>query len=296
MIRFLSLLLAGLSLGTVYALVAMGFVIIYKASEVLNFAHGSLLLLGAFVVARLHEAIGFPAAVAVAFAVSGLGAVLIGRGGLGLMRQAGPIPLTIATIGVDVLLLTGLTDQLGPGIHSVGHPWGASVARLGQVGITVNRLIAIAASVLIIATFLLAFRYSRWGVQMRAAAEDPEAAALMGVRLSRVTIGAWLVAGLLACAAGVFLTGAPTPGLSPTLATVALAAFPAAIIGGLTSIHGALVGGLAIGVAETLATGYQDQILFLGRGFGSVVPYVLLVAVLLWRPEGLFGERRLSRV
>ena len=144
--------------------------------------------------------------------------------------------------------------------------------------------------------FFAAFKYSSWGVAMRAAAEDGEAAALMGIRLGRVSMVAWIVAGALAAVAGLFLVGAPTPGVTPAVATVALRAFPAAILGGLDSTGGALVGGLLIGIAESLAAGYQDQIAFLGRGFGDVVPYVVMVAVLLVRPSGLFGTRELTRV
>jgi len=147
----------------------------------------------------------------------------------------------------------------------------------------------------LIAVFFLALRFSSWGASMRAVAEDPEAASLVGVRIGRVTASAWAVAGVLACVAAIFLTGAPTPGLSPALDSVAFAAFPAAIIGGLTSVHGALIGGLIIGVAESLATGYQSQLLFFGQGFGAIVPYIVLLVVLLFRPQGLFGERSVTR-
>ena len=132
--------------------------------------------------------------------------------------------------------------------------------------------------------------------KQRAAAEDGETASLMGIRLGRVSALAWVVGGALAAVAGLFLVGAPTPGVSATVNAVALRAFPAAILGGLDSTGGALVGGIIIGVAESLASGYQDQLLFLGRGFGDVVPYVVMIAVLLVRPSGLFGTRELTRV
>jgi branched-chain amino acid transport system permease protein len=106
----------------------------------------------------------------------------------------------------------------------------------------------------------------------------------------------WVVAGVLAGVAALFLVGSPTPGVSPAGYAVALRAFPAAILGGLDSTGGALVGGLLIGLAESFAAGYQEQILFLGRGFGEVVPYVVMIAVLLVRPSGLFGTKELTRV
>jgi branched-chain amino acid transport system permease protein len=131
---------------------------------------------------------------------------------------------------------------------------------------------------------------------MRASAEDGETAALMGIRLGRVSALAWVVAGILTGVAALFLVGSPTPGVSPGAYSVALRAFPAAILGGLDSTGGALVGGLLIGMAESFAAGYQDDLLFLGRGFGDVVPYIVMIAVLLVRPSGLFGTRELTRV
>ena len=131
---------------------------------------------------------------------------------------------------------------------------------------------------------------------MRSAAEDGEAAALMGIRLNRVATGAWAVAGALAAVGGVFFTTFPTPGVDPRSGLGALAAFPAAILGGLDSSYGAVVGGLIIGVVATLTAGYQDELSFLGRGLGDVAPYVVMVLVLLWRPSGLFGTQGVTRV
>lgn len=294
--QFLSLVVAGLSLGVVYALVAMGFVMVFKASEVLNFAHGSIIVIGAYIVMRFHERIGFWPAVLLGLGVAAVAAILIERGLFGFTRHPGPIPMTIATIGVDIVLSTLLVDLMGPGIHDVGQPWGSDVFRVGDIGLPTNRALALVVCGLVIALLLVGFERTSWGMRMRAAAEDPEAAEIIGLRLWQVRLAAWGTAGLLAAVAAIFLTGAPTPGLSPSLATVALAAFPAAIIGGLTSVPGALVGGLLIGVSETLVTGYQDQLLFLGRGIGPVIPYLVLILVLIWRPEGLFGERSSVRV
>jgi branched-chain amino acid transport system permease protein len=206
------------------------------------------------------------------------------------------ISLAIVTIGVDIILLTELIRRIGSDILNVPHPWGGGSFRIGDVGISQNRLIATIVAGVLIALFFAAFKYSSWGVSMRASAEDGETAALMGIRLGRVSALAWVVAGALAGVAALFLVGSPTPGVSPTVYTVALRAFPAAILGGLDSTGGALVGGLLIGMAESFAAGYQDQLLFLGRGFGDVVPYIVMIAVLLVRPSGLFGTKELTRV
>jgi branched-chain amino acid transport system permease protein len=294
--QFLSLLLNGISLGAIYALIALGFVIIFKASEVVSFTQGSLLLLGAYTIARLAGPYGFVVAALAGIVVTALAALLIERLVINRLRGAPVISLAIVTIGVDIILLTELIRRIGPDILNVPHPWGGDSVRIGGVGISQNRLIAMVVAGLLIVVFFVAFKYSSWGVAMRASAEDGEAAALMGIRQGRVSALAWVVAGVLAAVAALFLVGAPTPGVSAAVYTVALRAFPAAILGGLDSTGGALVGGLLIGVAEALAAGYQEQLSFLGRGFGEVVPYVVMIVVLLVRPSGLFGTKELTRV
>jgi branched-chain amino acid transport system permease protein len=158
------------------------------------------------------------------------------------------------------------------------------------------RVAAAVVALLLLGAFLAAFKFSPWGVAMRAAAEDGEAAALMGIRLRRVATGAWFIAGALAAVGAIFLTTFPTPGVDRASGLAALSAFPAAILGGLDSVLGAIVGGLIIGVVVVMSSGYQDEISFLGRGLGQVAPYIVMVLVLLWRPSGLFGTRELTRV
>jgi branched-chain amino acid transport system permease protein len=294
--QFLSLLLNGLSLGAMYALIALGFVVIFKSSEVVSFMHGSLLLLGAYLIAVLQDPLGFWGGVVAGVAITGVAGLLVDRVLLRRLRGAPVISLAILTIGLDIVLSTELTRRIGSDILNIDHPWGGKVVHLGSVGITANRAIAMGVAAVLIGVFFLAFKYSSWGVAMRAAAEDGEAAALMGIRLGRVSATAWLVGGGLAAVAGLFLVGSPTPGITPSVGSVALRAFPAAILGGLDSTGGALAGGLLVGVAESLADGYQDQLSFLGRGFGAVVPYVVMIVVLLARPSGLFGTRELTRV
>jgi branched-chain amino acid transport system permease protein len=296
MTQFLSLLLNGVSLGALYALIALGFVIIFKASEVVSFTHGSLLLLGAYSIARLSDSIGFLPAVLAGIAITAVAAVLVERLIINRLRGAPVISLAIVTIGVDIILLTELIRRIGSDILNVPHPWGGGSFRIGDIGISQNRLIAMLVAAVLIGLFFAAFKYSSWGVAMRASAEDGETAALMGIRQGRVSALAWVVAGVLAAVAALFLVGSPTPGVTPSAYAVALRAFPAAILGGLDSTGGALVGGLLIGIAEALAAGYQDQLLFLGRGFSAVVPFIVMIAVLMFRPSGLFGTKELTRV
>ncbi|MCV2489888.1 branched-chain amino acid ABC transporter permease [Geodermatophilus sp. YIM 151500] len=294
--QFLSLLLNGVSLGALYALIALGFVIIFKSSEVVSFTHGSLLLLGAYSIARLSGPLGFWLAVLAGLLITAVAAFLVERLIINRLRGAAVISLAIVTIGVDIILLTELVRRIGSDILNVPHPWGGQSVRIGPVGLSQNRLIAILVAGALIAAFFAAFKYSSWGVAMRASAEDGETAALMGIRQGRVSAVSWVVAGVLAGVAALFLVGSPTPGVTPANYAVALRAFPAAILGGLDSTGGALVGGLLIGIAEALAAGYQDQLLFLGRGFSAIVPFIVMIAVLLVRPSGLFGTKELTRV
>ncbi|MFJ4817609.1 branched-chain amino acid ABC transporter permease [Streptomyces sp. NPDC088801] len=288
----------GLALGSVYALVALGFVIIFKASGVMNFAHGSLLLLGGYLTAVLHDDLGFAGALATSVLAT---AAVAGAMDRFLLQAGGPDPhtahvQTIVTIGVDILILTDLSRRIGGDLLSLGDPWGDSVSGLGPVTVADSRIAAIVVSAVVIAGVFSLFRYTTWGLSLRAAAEDVEAASLMGVRLVRVRMTAWCLAGALAALAAVFLAAFPAPGLERTTGQIALKAFPAAILGGMASPPGALAGSLLIGMTEALVAGYQSELHVLGEGFGDVAPYAVMVLVLLVRPTGLFGGKAAVRV
>jgi branched-chain amino acid transport system permease protein len=295
--HFLTLLVNGLSLGCISALIALGFVVVYKATRVVNFAYGSLLLLGAYVVGRTHDDLGFALAVLLGVAVTAAVAALIGAVLLRRVRLADPGTLAILTLGVDIVLATDLTRRIGTDLLTTGDPWGADVVSLGGIQVPQTRIAAAVVAVVVVAAFLAALKFTEWGIGLRAAAERPATATLMGIRLGRVAAGAWALAGALAATAGLFFTAFPSPGISGSVGQAALgAAVPAAVLGGLDSTTGALVGGLAVGLTATFAAGYQDQLVFLGRGFGSVAPYVLMLLVLLARPSGLFGSKEIARV
>ncbi|MEU3550515.1 branched-chain amino acid ABC transporter permease [Streptomyces longwoodensis] len=298
MTAFLDNTLSGLALGAVYALVALGFVVIFKASGVLNFAQGSLLLFGGYLVAVLHDELGFAGALAVAVLATGVlaGAVdrlLLQRGGPD--QAAAPVQ-TIVTIGIDIVLVTELSRRIGGDLLSLGDPWGDAVTGVGPVTVADSRIAAIAVSAVVIGAVFALFRFTPWGLSLRAAAEDTEAAALMGVRLSRVRMLAWCLAGALAALAAVFLAAFPAPGLERTTGQIALKAFPAAILGGMASPAGALAGSLVIGLTEAFVAGYQSDLHVLGEGVGDVAPYAVMIAVLLVRPTGLFGAKGAVRV
>lgn len=294
--QFFELLLSGISLGFIYALLAMGFVIIFKATAVVNFAHGSILVFGVFMIAHFRADIGFLPAVLLGLLSCAALALLVERLLINPKRGAELNALAILTIGLDVILLAVLTSLIGDRVLSLGDPWANNVTSVAGFTIADTRIAAIVVALLLIGGFFLLFRYSTWGIAMRAAAEDGEAASLMGIRRGRVSAVAWILAAVLATVAGIFLAGFPAPGLTASSAITAIKAFPAAILGGLDSVGGAVLGGIIIGVAESLTAGYQGDLLFLGRGFSDVMPYLVMIAVLLWRPSGLFGTRELSRV
>lgn len=295
MTYFLELVINGISLGTNYALITLGFVMIYKATDVFNFATGSMMLLGAYAVARLHGSLGFVPAVIVGAMIGGAGAVVIERI-ISRAKRADRTSLGILTLGVDVLLATELTRRIGQQILSFGDPWGDHNLSFGPVTVPTARIAALVASLLIVLAFFLVFKFSEWGIAIRAAAEDEEAAELMGIRRSRVSVSAWVIAGVLATVAGVFLGTAPSPGLTNGSNLSAFNAIPAGVVGGLDSTGGAIVGGVIIGVVQSLAAGYNSQLSFLGQPLGDVSAYVVMLLVLLWRPSGLFGTRELARV
>lgn len=297
MSHVLTLLANGLSLGCINALIALGFVVVFKATRVVNFAHGSLVLLGAYVVGRTHGELGFAGAVLLALAVTAAVAVLVGVVLLGRVRLADPGTLAVVTLGVDIVLATDLTRRIGTELLTTGDPWGAAVVAVGGVRVPQARVAAAAVAAGLVAAFLCALKLTDWGVALRAAAERQETASLMGIRPGRVAAGAWALAGALAATGGLFFTAFPSPGITGSVGQAALGvAVPAAVLGGLDSTTGALVGGLAVGITTAFAAGYQDDLSFLGRGFGSVAPYLVMLLVLLARPAGLFGGKEATRV
>jgi branched-chain amino acid transport system permease protein len=297
--ELLSLVLNGLSVGSIYALVALGMVIVFRATEVINFTHPSLLVVGTLIVATAHGTYGLPfwLAATLGIALTAALAALIDRV---LVRpfhkRQAVLAAGIMTIGLSIIVETLTTRQIGSQIVSTGDPWGSDVVHILGSGISAARVAAFVVALVLLVAFYIWLQRSDFGVAMRAAADDPETAALMGVRLNRISLLAWAIAAALAVVAGIFLVSYPSAGLDVTVTAVALQAIPAAVIGGMDSTTGAVVGGLAVGLTQVLALGYQEQLALLGRSFSQAAPYLLMLVVLLIRPAGLFGTREVSRV
>ncbi len=298
MTTFAVLLFAGLALGGVYALVALGFTVIYRASRIINFAQGELLALGAVLTSWLVSVHNLPFWLAFA-----IGAVVTGAVGLAfqllVLRFAIGKPdftIVMLTLGLATVVGACLDAAFGEIPRPNGDPWGASLAHIGSVGLPWVQVWTIITAVALLVAFWLFNRHSKYGLAMRSAASDPEAAMSVGISLRRVHAIAWVLAALVACVGGVFLGGYPNS-VSPAISNVALIAFPAIILGGIDSTTGAVAGGFIIGVIQELTAGYQPQYAsWLGQNFYLVAPYVVMIIVLLVRPYGLFGTRPAERL
>ena len=301
----------GFALGALYALLALGFVLIFKATQVVNFAHGAIASVGAFLVATLAVErqipgrwTGGPAwlqwTLAVLLAL--IGAALIG---LALERVAirpmigQPLfSVAIITLGLDIALRNVINDWLGTANKAMGNPWGLATFDVWGVRIPHAQVVSTVVA-LVVFVAVAAFFRTRTGIAMQATAFDQEAAMVQGIKVGRVFALAWAIGAVLATIAGVFAAIFPrgSGNLEPGTAFFALRAFPAVILGGLDSVKGAIAGGFIVGILEILAAVYlQPYNAQLGLGFQTVVPYVIMLIGLLVRPYGLFGTPEVRRV
>jgi branched-chain amino acid transport system permease protein len=294
---FLEVLIGGLLSGVMYALVALGFVLIYKASGVFNFAQGALVFMAALTFVGLQElGLGFVMALAVTLAVMIAGALLTERFVLRKLVNQPQITLFMATIGLT-FFLEGLTQMvwgsqprgLDLGITDQPIEW-----MLDNAGIVVSQfdLSAAAIAAIMVAALALFFQRTRIGRGLRAVADDHQAAQSIGIPLHVIWGYVWATAGFVALVSGL-LWGARN-GVQFALTFTALKALPVLILGGFESIPGAIVGGLIIGAVEKLAEVYIGP--FVGGGIEGWVAYVIALLFLLVRPEGLFGEKHIDRV
>ncbi len=290
---FLEVLTGGLLSGVMYSLVAIGFVLIYKTSGVLNFAQGAMLLFAALTFVSLVErGWSYPAAFAATLALMFLIGVTVERTVLRPLVNKPPITLFMATLGLSYII-EGLAQLLwGTQVHELDL--GIQDVPLDLSGVLISRFDLFAAAVagLLVAALALFFRYTRTGLAFRAVADDQFAALAVGLRLPRIWATVWAASGLIALVAGL-LWGARS-GVQFSLSLVVLKAFPVLVLGGFDSIAGAIVGGLVVGAGEKLAEVYFGE--YLGGGIESWFAYVLALVFLLVRPSGFFGQKLVERV
>jgi len=295
---FATLLFAGLALGAIYALVALGLSVIFRASRIINFAQGELLALGALVTAALTSSGDVPF-----WAAFLIGAALTAAVGLAfqllVLRFAVGKPdftVVMLTLGLAAVVAAALDAAFGAVPRSNGDVWGSSVVHVFGLSLLWVQVWTIVSAIVLLIAFRLFNRFTPYGLSMRCAAVDPEAALAVGIPLKRVHALAWTLAGLVACVGGVFLGGYPNS-VTPSISDIALLSFPAIILGGLDSTSGAVVGGFIIGVVELLTQGYQPTYAaFLGSDFYEIAPFVVMILALLVRPYGLFGSAPAERL
>lgn len=290
--KFLTLLFTGIAVGAVYAMVALGFVLVFKATDVLNFAHGEFMTVGSFLALTFLVQWGLNiwlGMLIIAILIAAMGLLIY----YGVMRPLVGQPLfsvVLVTIGISIIIRAVLLMTYGPnerGRITVALPQGSfDLFGVRVAWVNVILLVASAISVLV---FYYFFKTTRIGLQMRAVAENLEAAAAMGVSPSKVFAISWGIGALMAAVAGV-LYGNFTPVIDLNLAAIGLRAFPAAMIGGLDSVEGAILGGLIVGILEQMGAGY------IGPEYRDVTAFGLMFLVLMVRPFGLFGKKDLIRV
>jgi branched-chain amino acid transport system permease protein len=289
---FLEVLVGGLLSGVMYSLVAIGFVLIYKTSGVLNFAQGAMLLFAALTFVSLVErGVPFPLAFLATFAVMVILGMAIERVVLRPLVNKPPITLFMATLGLSYIIEGAAQLVWGTQVH--GLDLGVDDTPFEVAGILISKfdLFAAAVAAAMVASLTAFFRYTRIGLSFRAVADDQFAAFAVGLRLPRIWAIVWTAAGAVALVAGL-LWGARL-GVQFSLSLVVLKALPVLVLGGFDSILGAIVGGLLIGASEKLAEVYIGP--FFGGGIESWFAYVVALAFLLIRPAGLFGQKLFER-
>jgi branched-chain amino acid transport system permease protein len=294
----IQLLVAGVSLGSIYALICLGFVVIYRATGVLNFAQGGLVVLGAYLAYQFGAVNGLPFGLAVVLAIAVVALLGLALERFVLRRMVGqPVfAVILITLGLLYIIEQVCAAVWGYDLRILGDPWGVQTVAIGSVAVKLADLWTVGAAAAALSGFFVVFRFTTIGVAMRAASSDPEAALAHGVSPQTIHGLAWAVAGALAVVAGV-LIGAGSRGVDLTMSVVALRAFPAMILGGLDSPGGAVAGGMIVGLTEVLSAAYlTPNAPWLGANIHAVMPYLVMILILVVRPYGLFGTVEVRRV
>ncbi|HEY1229583.1 MAG TPA: branched-chain amino acid ABC transporter permease [Ramlibacter sp.] len=290
--QVLQLLLSGIAQGCIYGLIALGFVLIYKATETVSFAQGELMMLGAFSALAGMTFFGFPFWLAALFAVlvmALLGVLLelvVIRPVLGQPQFA----IVMLTIGIGYVMRGVITmvPGIGTETHTLPVPYKDEVWKLGALVLNVEQVVIVVATAILCGLLFVLFRYSKLGIAMQASSQNQLAAYYMGIPVKRLNSLVWGLAAAVAAIAGMLL--APITFVHANMGFIGLKAFPAAVVGGFGSLPGAIVGGLVIGVVESLAGFYLPD------GFKDTAPYIVVLIMLMVKPNGLFGEKLRKKV
>ena len=290
--QFVQLIISGFAQGCIYGLIALGFVLIYKATETVSFAQGDLMMLGAFCGLVLMTMLGFPFWLAVPCAIVAMALFGVFAERLVIRPILGQPAFSIVmlTIGIGYVargLITMIPD-IGTETHTLPVPYKDMTLRLGGLVLADEQLVVIAATALLCVLLYALFRYSKIGIAMQASSQNQLAAYYMGIPVKRLNGLVWGLAAAVAAIAGLLL--APITFVHANMGFIGLKAFPAAVVGGFGSLPGAIVGGLIIGVVEWLSGFYLPE------GFKDIAAYVVVLVMLMVKPNGLFGEKLRKKV
>lgn len=290
---FLNLLVNGVVVGALYALIALGFVLVFKASGVINLAQGEMVLLGAYIGLTLITGLKVPffLGLLLSIGVSALVGIGIERVVLRPFIGEPAISIIMVTMGLSLILRALMQFIWGTELRSFQGIFSSEPIRIGTINISEVFVYSFIAALVLLVVLTLFFKHSLLGIAMRATAEDEQAALSMGISVRRILAATWAVAAMVAAVGGIFLGN--IAGVNPLLTSYGLKVLPVAILGGLDSIPGAILGGFLIGILENLAGGYLDST---WPGIKEVAPFIVLVLILLVKPYGLFGKEIIERV
>ena len=290
--QVIQVLIGGIAQGCIYGLIALGFVLIYKATETVSFAQGDLMMLGSFVGLALLAGLSWPFWIAVPSVIAAMALMGIALERVVIRPILGQpaFAIVMLTIGVGYVLrgLITMIPGIGTETHTLAVPYKDALVKLGGAVVAVEQLVIIGTTALLCLGLYALFRYSRVGIAMQAASQNQLAAYYMGIPVQRLNGLVWGMASAVAALAGLLL--APITFVHANMGFIGLKAFPAAVVGGFGSLPGAIVGGLVIGVVEALAGFYLPE------GFKDIAPYIVVLLMLMVKPNGLFGENLRKKV
>ncbi len=290
--QLVQLIISGIAQGCIYGLIALGFVLIYKATETVSFAQGELMMLGAFCGLALMTMLGFPFWLAVPASIAALAAVGLFAERLVIRPVLGQPAFSIVmlTIGIGYVArgLITMIPTIGTETHTLPVPYKDGISKVGELVINHEQMVVIAATTVLCLMLFALFRFSKVGIAMQAASQNQLAAYYMGIPVQRLNGLVWGLAAAVAAVAGLLL--APITFVHANMGVIGLKAFPAAVVGGFGSLPGAIVGGLVIGIVEALSGFYLPE------GFKDIAAYVVVLIMLMVKPNGLFGEKLRKKV
>jgi branched-chain amino acid transport system permease protein len=293
---FLQLIVTGFGLGMVYALIAIGFVIILKCSKAFNIAQGHFVMIGGYLGFTFLVSFHLPVLVSLvaAIAVAVVMGLLIERLTLRPLVGQPVLAIIMMTIALGTVL-SGLATLVWGGEYKAYHGVLPTLnLKVGELSVPPETLIGIIVSVIVVAVLMMLFRYTKAGLAMRATAEDEQVVQSVGIKVTTIYAISWVIACVVGVISGILLGG--VSGVSPALADAGMRAFAVVLLGGIDSIGGAIVAGIILGMLENIAAGYLDPLLPSGGGLANVFPFIVIIIVLIFKPHGLFGLARIERI